>query len=557
MPASLRLLLWLFLSGVGTLPAALAQLPEFLVLPSQEPVPTLLDFPLVSAFDDLRGAFPWPVAEADYPLGLSPAHIRQRRIRQLAFQGTGEQVGTVRREPGDLIQGHDMHRATKAQAIPPPFAPRLAWRFRYTYNPAGQLLDAEGRQQDQPGHPRSQTAGWRVRKRYDARQRLVELDLASYNQWDQCPDTLLTQFRWRRWLTYDAAGRLRQVVERARNYAYRDPPCQPATSWTYYRLVYDARQRLTTVRRYTTADSALSDRQHLTGQLQVCYDAQGRVQQTVTLASEDQRLPFSFTTATQRVPTYVRGRLRRTTSQSFDLTFTPVDTLNLCASALRVAASPPQALPQGGGNLPRTSTQKQVYDAARRLRQETNPAKASVACFYHPRWWVEAAGDHTRLVLWQGRQRVHREIEVERQDAYDAFNHYPSPVPDLPLPSPAARYGWQPTDSAAERLLKQWRFTVTDRRFRYNAARELVELTVRESYNRQAVRLADGDSVSASLTRWLLEPAQDPHGRGLRRLLRKYPGWPYQVTERQRYEGFRYEYYAGPEPVSQEASPKK
>lgn len=522
--------LWLLSGGA----AALAQTPEPTLLPAQLPRLTPLDLPILSGglSDDDWKMPDWAGPVLDYPLGLSRQYVRAYRVRVLTFQGIGGYASTdvVGAEPGDVFQGHDS-RVMREKSVLPPFRRELDWRFRYEYNPFGQLLQAEGTLGDYTRHG-SAASGWRLLKRYDARQRPVELRYDYYNNEPYCPgEGWDTKNGWRRWLGYDTAGRLSTVAERiqASKALYGNfDPCQQVNSWFFDRLHYDAAGRLRAVYHYASADSATADSLRLLRKTLYRYDARGQLASTFSVG----RPPYAGKTGGGWRYVHQGGQLRRQSWQEYPH-WSFADTLNLDHPA--------------AGAAPLPETDVQTYDHRGRLLHLVDQPD-TVRREYHRRWLLETVegpehGPRTRLVLLGPGGCLRRIVEVQRHDAYLTFNRNPSCYGNEKDPPDAEKYRWLPADSPLGRLAKQWRLTVVDRRYHYDAAGRLQGFTADLSFNRHALRRPTSDSLDAYLAERLLTPRWLAHGRGLRRVLRHHPGWPYRRAERQRFEDFRYEYY--------------
>jgi YD repeat-containing protein len=539
-----RRLGWLILLGGSLLAsAARAQTPDPLLLPAPLPTRTLLDLPVVGGLEaDEVAEVQWPVPVVDYPLGLTRAAVRARRIRRLTFQGLGQETGGLAGEPDDMIWGHDIRRYPEEINLAS-IRPTLSWRYRYEYDSAGRLREAEGRQRDYRCPRRGKGPcretygqayhGWRLRKHYDARQRLVHVSFGHYGHNTACPDTLLARPDWQRWLRYDAAGRLTQVVQRDE---YQEPLPRPADrgrdscrlvpQWRFDNFRYNPRGQLQSVRSYQSRDSTRADSLRLVQQTYYDYDPRGRLRHRVLMNRKQAEANFAI-----RLRYAYRGRrLHQATQQFFLWPFAAADTLRLLGP-----------LPTA---LTRNSTDSLVYDRRGRLQLAVHSSSSdTLRRFYGRRYLLEIKGaDALRLVLLGSGGQPRRRLELLRADSYEAFNRNPS-LGDGYAPSTAEKYDWLPTDSPTRRLLKQWRLTVTDRRYHYDAAGQLQGFSVDASYNRHAVRRPESDSLDAQLAAQLLSPRRLVRARGLRRLDRREPAWPYRRAVLQRFTEFRYECY--------------
>lgn len=544
----MRYWFWIVVALLGLLMAraAWAQLPDPTLPPDRQPRPTLLDFPAVSEFDDLRGSYAWSTAEADYAPGLSAEFVRRHRIREVRFGGSGRLVMFIAPEPGDLLMGHNIRREEEEPQLQP-FRPDLVWQFRYAYDTTGRLLEAEGRQRSPLSYGVEAAAGWRVRKRYDAQHRLTEIDLSSYGRNDRCPDTLLGNVGWHQWLRYDAAGRVSRVVEQRRDRGYRSDGCRPTTHWEFGYYHYEG-PRLAGIRYYSAPDSARAAARHPSQQVRYCYDAAGRRARLVRLSVRDTLLPTRYGHAWQRTyPPAAAGAGWQVVTQHYDADFSALDTLTLCAPRLRADPDTTQRRPliSGARYFAVDSAVTEQYDALGRLLRRRNPDHAYEAAdrVYRPDYLAGVSClivPTTRLLLLRPDGRPARELLLWQADAYEEFNELPSAYDDKE-PSRAEKYDWHLLDGPATRLLKQYRTTLVDYRYDYDPAGLLRALTVRGSLNRQAVRRRG--RVSGWLTRQLLGPYPDASARGLRRIVRRHPQWPYEQADYQRYGDFRYVYY--------------
>lgn len=554
----------------------LVKITAFAQTPEPQPKQTLLD--LNTTASSFSGHF-WDLyAQQETPefatwLGIPQKEIQKRRIRKISFKGEGNAIYRPN-EVGDA-GGHDnaflreWQVEVRVDTLPP--EPDNYYAFDYEFNREGRLVAAN--------FPAAKNGeSMHVRRWYYPDGKLRESRYISYDLDRDRRDTLVRNYSGFV-LTYDAAGRkteklsYHQEVESHYRFSRERKPGQSDYYFETRKLMsqtkfmYHPKGQLAAIRVYQLPDSGKAGSKSLESASFYFYDKPGKLQRVLAITRMERPVKdyAANGSMSEFLYSYKGEHLQRVISREFSFSSAVPDTIMAAKGEIGADSSSlgsqyytlvhsennpgphPYIKPFGGPDTVyylqpgETRSHLRNYYSRQDKAGRTDLAYAHGVGFQKRRygkrlletWSNNDEGGYKCRFIWLNRKKQpEREIWIDRYNSgrekrYHFCENYPSK-----------------DCNTLEDLVMHKRITVTDQRYQYRKDGLPEKVTLRTSFNREALRKVGEKNPRRAWAELLLKPCKPCEPcENVKQLVKEEPEWPFRNSAARVFTGFRYEFY--------------